>query len=167
MLVACYGCSQTAATAAHAPTAVKVVCGCGWEGRARPVAQEDFDDPDKTSEVPHSEWAHHAEVELAQELPDEVDKALRTLEWHLNDLAGTSYEMSRKRRNGEPRPAQCPCDRHRRGYAQRMPIADSCSIRSGVSVAALLRWLLIQAPSLCSRSCWSSPMIRSTCFLGT
>lgn len=82
-------------------TAVKVVCGCGWEGRARPVTQEDFDDPDKTSEAPYKEWAHHAEVELAQELPDEVDKALRMLEWHLNDLTGTSYHMSQKRRNGE------------------------------------------------------------------
>ena len=81
-------------------TAVKVVCSCGWEGRARSVTQEDFDDPDKTSEAPHSEWVHHAEVELAQELPDEVDKALRTLEWHLNDLTGTSYEMGKKRRAG-------------------------------------------------------------------
>ncbi|MFF7183468.1 hypothetical protein [Streptomyces sp. NPDC008121] len=57
----------------------------------------------------------------------------------------------------------------------RMPMAD-CSIRSGDSVAALLRWLPIQAPSLCSRSCWSlalppipsAPMtVRSMCSLGT
>lgn len=82
-------------------TAVKVVCRCGWEGRARPVTQEDFDDPDKTSEAPYSEWAHHAEVELAKDLPEELSKALDALEWQLNDLAGTSYEMSKKRKNGE------------------------------------------------------------------
>jgi hypothetical protein len=82
-------------------TAVKVVCGCGWEGRARPVTQEDFDDPDKTSEAPYGEWAHHAEVELAKDLPEELSRALGAVEWQLNDLAGTSYEMSKKRKAGE------------------------------------------------------------------
>jgi hypothetical protein len=37
-----------------------------------------------------------------------------------------------------------------------MPIAESCSMRSGDSIAALLRWLLIHAPSLSS---WTSGAI--------
>lgn len=82
-------------------TAVKAVCGCGWEGRARPVTQEDFDDPDKTSEAPYREWAHHAEVELAKDLPEKLSQALATVEWLLADLAGTSYEMSKKRKAGK------------------------------------------------------------------
>ncbi|CAM5300299.1 MULTISPECIES: hypothetical protein [Streptomyces] len=39
-----------------------------------------------------------------------------------------------------------------------MPIADSCSTRSGVSVAVLLRWLLIHAPSFSSRTCSARPL---------
>jgi hypothetical protein len=52
-------------------------------------------------------------------------------------------------------------------HDHRIPIVDSCSTRSDVSVAARLRWLPIRTPSLCSRSSWSSPAIRSTHFLGT
>lgn len=52
-------------------------------------------------------------------------------------------------------------------YAQRMPIADSCSARSGGSVAALLPWFPIHAPRRSSRSSWSSPTIRSMCLRGT
>lgn len=56
-------------------------------------------------------------------------------------------------------------------YVQRIPIADSCSMRSGEGVAALLRWLLTQAPSLSPRSSglWPSlpTTIVSTCLRGT
>jgi hypothetical protein len=61
-------------------------------------------------------------------------------------------------------------------YAHRIPMADSCSTRSGVSVAARERWLLIHAPSLMSRCPWSSPLpsspsppmtVVSTCLRGT
>jgi hypothetical protein len=43
-------------------------------------------------------------------------------------------------------------------YGQRMPMVESCSIRSGARVAALLRWFPIHAPSRSSRSSWPSPL---------
>ncbi len=46
------------------------------------------------------------------------------------------------------------------GQAQRMPIAESCSMRCGDSIAALLRWLLIHAPSLSSWTSGPSPSSR-------
>ncbi|KUN81157.1 hypothetical protein AQJ66_24695, partial [Streptomyces bungoensis] len=41
-------------------------------------------------------------------------------------------------------------------YAQRMPMAASCSRRCGDIVAARERWLPIHAPSFSSRISWSS-----------
>jgi hypothetical protein len=71
-----------------------------------------------------------------------------------------------EQRAGRERGGHGDDDAHHQDH--RIPIADSSSIRSGVSVAARLRWFPIQAPSLCSRSSWHSPpTIRSTHFLGT
>jgi len=70
-------------------------------------------------------------------------------------------------------PARHPRDRDRCRYVHRIPICDSCSIRSGESVAARLRWLLIHAPSFSSRTSWSSPLpsllrtMVSVCLRGT
>ena len=82
-------------------TAIKVVCACGWQGRARPVTHEDFHNPDEASKVPFAEWAHHAEVELAGRLPEGLREAFDVVEWRLNDLTGTSFAMMEKRRAGK------------------------------------------------------------------
>lgn len=42
---------------------------------------------------------------------------------------------------------------------QRIPIAESCSTRSGVNDAARVPWLVIQAPNRTSGCSWPSPLL--------
>lgn len=78
---------------------------------------------------------------------------------------------------GHPRPRPVPpAAGGPEAHVHRMPIADSSSTRSPLSVAARLRWFPIYAPSRSSRSSCSSPLppsasrlttMRSRCYLGT
>ena len=76
-------------------TGIRMVCACGWKGTAAPA---DFQAPKQAVERPLQEWARHTEAELSRDLPQQLQRVFREIEWQLDTLTGVSYEMVMKRR---------------------------------------------------------------------